>query len=398
MVLVVAAAIWPIAADLRTVQALADRAALAIVSARRPHRRLTAADYEAIYLNSPEAVVLGDPEGRILGANPAACEVFQWSEEELCRMGRRAVIDERDPATAAVLAERRRVGRAQAVLPVTRRDGSVIKALISSTEFTNRDGELRACMILRDVTDEVSYLDRLEESAAALASHSVRDPLTQLWNRRGLEDRGGEVLARADRDARPIQVLFFDLDNLKQVNDAFGHRAGDSLLRRTTAAIAAEARSGDLCARIGGDEFVVVLESASPRDAQQFIERLRQVLRRGVEPVPVFSVGVAERVAGSGETLDEIVHRADRAMYEAKTLRRFGQGSVEAGQEADRLSDRELRVLHLLAGRVSNREIAGELFVSVNTVKTHLKRIYRKLGVASRSEAVQVARQRGLIP
>jgi diguanylate cyclase (GGDEF)-like protein len=118
--------------------------------------------------------------------------------------------------------------------------------------------------------------------------------------------------------------MFFDLDGLKAVNDSLGHLAGDAFIRALATTIAHETRDADVSARLGGDEFVLLLFSATLSDAQVVGRRIEEAFERGGEGFPgTFSVGIAERVPGGTETLDDLLARADRLMYEAKMRRRF---------------------------------------------------------------------------
>lgn len=139
------------------------------------------------------------------------------------------------------------------------------------------------------------------------------DPLTSLANRRGMEEAVAERRGR-----RPLAVLAVDIDNLKRVNDAYGHGAGDRLLLHVAEVIGATARAGDVVARVGGDEFVSVLFDASRQDGVRVAERILAALAHPLDcrSAPRVSIGVTEATAG--EELGRILRRADAAMYAAK--------------------------------------------------------------------------------
>ena len=155
------------------------------------------------------------------------------------------------------------------------------------------------------------------------------DPLTSLANRRTLEQELVRDLARADRDGRPMSVLLVDIDNLKSVNDAHGHDAGDAILRDAGSAWSSRLRSGDLLARYGGDEFAALLPDCSLHDATLVAERLRSSASDG----PSCSVGIA--LWDGRESGNELLTRADRALYEAK---RRGRNRVMAAPLAPLLA------------------------------------------------------------
>ena len=152
---------------------------------------------------------------------------------------------------------------------------------------------------------------RLEAENRHLSLLAHTDPLTKLPNRRALGDALARELGRADRGG-PLSVAVLDLDGFKAVNDEHGHGYGDEVLRRTAAAWLAELRAEDFLARVGGDEFAIVLPDCSLDCAVDVIDRVRASTR---EP-PGASVGVVGR--RPGESAESLLERADRALYAAK--------------------------------------------------------------------------------
>lgn len=158
-------------------------------------------------------------------------------------------------------------------------------------------------------------------------SHQLRrlaasDPLTGILNRRGFEVAAERFVANARRHRLPITVAIADLDHFKSVNDRFGHAAGDTALRRFAALVGGAVRSGDIFARIGGEEFGLVLVGTSAEAAAEVLDRLRvTIAQMPIEGVPpgtlTASFGVAELTEGD-EGLRPILARADRALYRAK--------------------------------------------------------------------------------
>lgn len=159
---------------------------------------------------------------------------------------------------------------------------------------------------------------RAAEHIAFLADH---DMLTRLPNRRFLDTRLPEILATAAKANRRAGIGFLDLDNFKQINDTLGHSIGDALLSKTAERIAKSLRKNDLVLRVGGDEFVIILEERRD-DVENRLQRIRaavsQPLRIGNYDIKVTcSIGMAF-FPEHGETTAEIVAAADLAMYEAK--------------------------------------------------------------------------------
>jgi diguanylate cyclase (GGDEF)-like protein len=152
---------------------------------------------------------------------------------------------------------------------------------------------------------------RLEAEVLALL-----DELTGAANRRSFEDRLVVEQARAGRSGGELSICMLDLDHFKVYNDTFGHPAGDDLLRRVVEVWAAALRPESLLARLGGEEFGVILPDASPEAAEVVVERLRSVTPSEV----TFSAGIA--TWDGRESLTEVVQRADAALYRAKSLGR----------------------------------------------------------------------------
>src|SRR5262245_41567371 len=152
---------------------------------------------------------------------------------------------------------------------------------------------------------------------------SETDELTGLLNMRGFSIVANRLFGQALRYNRAASVLMIDSDNLKAVNDSYGHEAGNRLLRQLTRLVQAELRYTDVLARYGGDEFVVLLPETPPKGAEEVAERIRDAIAsvaldlNGQQVGCTVSIGVASHPA-DGSTLDAVVARADRAMYQAK--------------------------------------------------------------------------------
>jgi two-component system cell cycle response regulator len=176
-----------------------------------------------------------------------------------------------------------------------------------------------------------AIVDSAEESLSRqLYEASVHDPLTHAFNRQYLADRMLAEIARAQRARGDVAVLMIDVDALKTVNDRFGHLAGDRTLCMVAAAIRRSLRVGDVFARYGGDEFVVLVTGTDCADAMRLAERIRRAVEglnlsaRG-QAVPITaSIGVASltELAASDEPVAALLAGADARMYAAKTLGR----------------------------------------------------------------------------
>jgi diguanylate cyclase (GGDEF)-like protein len=160
---------------------------------------------------------------------------------------------------------------------------------------------------------------RNRELVSRLAGEARVDKLTGLLNRRGFEERAEVELTRARRQQTSVGVASFDLDDFKQLNDEFGHGAGDLVLTRTGAAFRAEMRDMDVLARVGGEEFVALLPGGGIGDARAFAERVRTSLETADDaalPRVTISAGVTAAIAP--DHLEQLLGTADRALYSAK--------------------------------------------------------------------------------
>ena len=154
---------------------------------------------------------------------------------------------------------------------------------------------------------------------------ALHDPLTGLPNRSLLNEHLNRNLRRARRENTSFALMFIDLDGFKQINDRYGHDAGDDLLSMLSGRMVEQLRSSDICARIGGDEFVVLLEKiGGPEAVEQVAEKLLSCLsrpvKRGQQSLQVSaSIGIA-LYPQDGDSADALLTRADDAMYRAKAL------------------------------------------------------------------------------
>lgn len=152
---------------------------------------------------------------------------------------------------------------------------------------------------------------------------SETDELTELLNRRGFAIEANRMFGQAARYDRPLSILMIDSDNLKQVNDSYGHKAGDHLLRLIVKSIQDQVRDTDIIARYGGDEFVVLLPETPAQGAFDVADRIRNSVAYTLLEIDgravkiTASIGVAT-YPGDGRTLDSLMASADEAMYKAK--------------------------------------------------------------------------------
>jgi diguanylate cyclase (GGDEF)-like protein len=145
------------------------------------------------------------------------------------------------------------------------------------------------------------------------------DPVTGAANARAFYEAAEVEISILKRYGRPFSLLYLDVDNLKQVNDANGHAAGDRVLSASVSTLSRTVRAGDTVARLGGDEFAVLMAEADPSMAKVASERLQSALRQNVgkDQRVTYSIGVITCMVPP-HSVDELIERADSLMYEAK--------------------------------------------------------------------------------
>jgi diguanylate cyclase (GGDEF)-like protein len=209
-------------------------------------------------------------------------------------------------------------------------EGAVIGAIVLSRRDRQAWPESARRLLRGAAAETAAALERADTYRVATAS-AATDPLTGLPNRRYFEEFSS-LLASRRRAGDGVAILMVDIDKFKGLNDTYGHPVGDQVLRSVAGAITSAVRDQDVPARIGGEEFAVLLRNPEPKMALEIGERVRQAVREldlggiGVPGVSV-SVGVAN-ASGPDESIDAIVSRADRALLRAK---RAGRDRVIAG-------------------------------------------------------------------
>ena len=166
---------------------------------------------------------------------------------------------------------------------------------------------------------------------AETESRALTDPMTGLPNARSLQMQFENEIARARRNGSEFQVLMLDLDGFKSVNDTFGHKAGDALLREISKVMRGQLRDYDFLARYAGDEFVVIVPEMTNEGIRELCQRMEKAVQDFVLPIGdgrFAQVGVSLGAAAyprAGETLDQIIVAADKAMYAVKAARKRKQ-------------------------------------------------------------------------
>lgn len=271
------------------------------------------ARYSSLVERNLAGVYVAGTDGTILDANPACARMFgHESVEDLVLKGRITYLHESDAKKVMSQLETEGV-LSNFEVEMARKDGASFWALKNARLI--REEDVIEGIVL-DVTER-----KLTELEIEYRAH--HDPLTELPNRTLLLDRLEMAVANARRQEFTVAVLFIDIDDLKAVNDVLGHSVGDEVLRRVGGRLNQALRSGDTVARIGGDEFVVVLP-AIPDDAAA--RRVAEILRTSFEQPIVLgneeirltaSLGVSVYPT-DGQDAEELLLSADSSMYRAK--------------------------------------------------------------------------------
>lgn len=289
--------------------------------------------YRGIFENSTEGIFLADATGALMAVNPALlgllgpegraddsqaeCPAFSGGIGSLFH----------DPAEyrafARQLAANGQVRRMEARLATPR---GPVWCLVGAA-LVEPDGHVVG------MTQDISARKALEEELLRLAAS---DPLTGLSNRRGFFEGAARMLGMAQRCGSPLSMIMLDIDHFKAVNDAYGHDAGDAVLRAVAERLRQSLRVSDLAGRVGGEEFAVLCPGTDLAGGVELAERLRQALEEMVVAADCRAVrvtasfGVAECRCGRDAAPSACLTRADRALYAAK---RGGRNRVcaEAG-------------------------------------------------------------------
>ncbi|HEX8073705.1 MAG TPA: diguanylate cyclase [Thermoleophilaceae bacterium] len=243
---------------------------------------------------------------------------------------------------------------------------------------------------------------QLVETRTQLEALALRDPLTGVLNHRAFQEGLETELRRARRESWPVSIVAIDIDGFRELNDARGHAHGDAALVAVSEGLASNLRPGDLCGRVGGDEFMLTLSSCDSRNAQEAVARLREAVEARAAAADVgpltLSVGIAEFPRHAIGRAD-LMRYADGAMYWSKS-RGPGQTSVYSAQEDSALSAEEdaarlrrsglFNTVHALARAVDARD--GYTHMHSQRVGFYAATLASALGLSDdRVEAVRMA-------
>lgn len=291
--------------------------------------------FQSLFLRSPDPMMMVEASGRVAEANPAAARLFGYDSPD----GLTGVDTARlyaDPADRERLRlEVVQQGRVEdRDIVIRTRDGRDLWCRESAIPWRDAAGRhLGFQTILRDVSDRKRMEDRLERMA-------FTDPLTGLPNRRALRDSAERAVALARRTGRSVGLLYLDLIDFKRINDEHGHGEGDRLLGSLARRLLNAARDADTVARMGGDEFAVLLTEIDDAEAavaasRRILDAVAVPLRAGEHPVRVGARGGLAVFPGDAAGVEDLLRQSDEALRVAKQggiadVRVWRAGGVEA--------------------------------------------------------------------
>jgi diguanylate cyclase (GGDEF)-like protein/PAS domain S-box-containing protein len=313
--LVVLRQILTLVENLTLLHTLEERVESRTAELRRGEER-----FRSLVQNSSDVVTIAEVDSTIRYQSPSAGKVFGHDHEALIGTPLASLVASSEQVRF-LSALREAAARPQSTVIAEFRirdsSGDLRPAEITITNLLDDPNVAGLVLNTRDVGDQ----KRLEKELTYQAFH---DSLTGLANRALFKDRIGHALARQRRRPHPLAVLFLDLDRFKAINDSFGHASGDALLVAVGDRLRVCVRADDTVARVGGDEFAVLVENMTGDAEVKFVaDRIHEAFRdpflvEGREVVVAASVGIAISQLAE-ETADDLLRNADLAMYRAKS-------------------------------------------------------------------------------
>lgn len=374
---------------------------------------------ESIVASSPFATIVTDLKGIISAMNPATERMIGYTKGDLlnretplilldaAELARRSFeLSEQldvvvEPGMGVLRVKPLRGEVEQAEWKFIRKDGSRFDAQLTVSGLTDEEGRVVGLILISyDITER----KRIEDTISHLAHH---DALTGLPTRTLFHDRLRQSLTRTRRSHKRVGILVVDLDHFKRVNDRLGHHAGDALLVEVAKRLRENVRASDTVARMGGDEFVVLLDDLhSIDDAEGVAHKVVLALQLPFETEgeilrPSASIGLCI-YPDHGETADALLKNADEAMYRAKQEGRNSFHMFTEDLASASMRKRQLEEGLHLALENHELELAYQPQVSLATgrvegVEALLRWRSAKLGVVPPTEFIPIAEENGLI-
>jgi diguanylate cyclase (GGDEF)-like protein/PAS domain S-box-containing protein len=358
---------------------------------------------DRVFRSTGEGVAVTDAAGNLVSVNPAFELITGYSAAEVLGRNPRILQSGRHEEVfyREMWASLRETGQWRGELWNRRKSGEVYPEWLNISAIKDTAGSTTHYVGL---FSDISSVKEAMQQIDFLAHH---DALTRLPNRILFHDRLSHGLDRAQREGRPLALLYLDLDRFKDVNDTLGHLVGDELLQEVARRMTGAVRAGDTLARLGGDEFVLLLEDDA--SAQQAAVVARKMLELFATPIYIAehrlvvtaSIGIS-LYPGDGEDADTLLKHADRAMYEAKSRGRNAYQFFEPALSA-RVLER-LVMENALRGAMARNELLLHYQPQVDlgtgricAAEALLRWRSAELGLVSPADFIPVAEETGLI-
>jgi diguanylate cyclase (GGDEF)-like protein/PAS domain S-box-containing protein len=299
-----------------------------------------AARFTAVVENSHDAIIAKDLDGTVTCWNPGAEQLYLYSEDEMLGKSLSVLIpaghDDELPSLLQRIAAGELIKDFETVRQ--RKDGTRISVAVTISPIRDAHGTIiGATTIARDISARLRHEQQLRVA-------SEEDSLTGLCNRRRFERDLKDQIARSHRYPEPAAVLILDLNHFKQINDSYGHKAGDEALKHVATVLTQRLRQTDVIARIGGDEFAVLMAHVDQRQTEAVVDDLRRaILESTIEletgDTATLSVSIGAAPIDKHTTSDDAaLADADRAMYEDKLRLRSTPGArpAQSGRALER--------------------------------------------------------------
>ena len=300
--------------------------------------------YHAVMDTSPDSVAVTDLLGNYIFANKQTVVLHGYdNKEEFIGKSAFSFFSMSEVAKAAkYMGQTRKDGIIRNIeFNLLRKDGSTFPAELSAALIKNEIGiPVAFIAVTRDITERKRISDQLhdvneklrlqlveiEKLQAILHEQAIQDPLTGLYNRRFMEEALKQEFARAKRGKHPFSVVMLDMDNLKPLNDKYGHAVGDVALKSLSKLLKDHTRTEDIVCRFGGDEFLVILHNTNEQIAsvrlQEWSERVKDIdiVHEGDHLQVSFSAGFA--TFPIYKNIEELIRTADKALYDIKAKKK----------------------------------------------------------------------------
>jgi len=331
-------------------------------------------EYEKLINGMNDTAWLINLDGEIIGVNDSAVELLGYSREEfkeltVCDIDKRASQDEVSSLIDKLPTEKKQLFESVHIS----KEGEEIPVEVSSS-LINYDSDLTVLSVARDIRER----KKLEEKMRYLSFH---DQLTGLYNRHYLKE---EMKRLNTVRQHPISIIILDLNNLKLVNDRHGHHKGDKLIKKTAELLKKSCRNEDFAARMGGDEFIILLPQTSKTDAENIAERITESFEEyNFQDEILFSAALGTAVKDNVKiSFDKVITEAEESMYINKLEKKKSSGRNILSAVLMRLREKSDETeSHLENVRAYCEMIADKMgFSRQNTEKLKVAAFYHDIG------------------